>query len=207
MMVFPEETVIILFNGLACMLFAASAAAKARSFGAHFTGALILGIFSGLSSPILCSLLISGQQGIINALSQYPDDALIGSVAGIALLYICKRLPVVKWLGNLAVSFATCLGAMLALRFFGAVGGMALGIITALVPGFIADAALGNIAEFVERDWYVTAAILGAVLAMAIFAAPYFFETLAFMHDRLLETSILSGTIFAFCLQVWKEKK
>lgn len=207
MAIYSQQTVIALLNGIACALLAAAASAKARTYGSHFTGAILLGCLCGLACPLMRDLVLYGHPGGMAALAQYPDDSLIGSVGGIYALYLGRRLRIALWLDCLGLSLATCLGAIICSEVFGVTGGLVLGVISAVLPGFIADVALGNTATLIERDWYVTAAIVGAVLSLLVFILPHVLDALAFMKDRLMETAILSGASLAVCLQIWRGKK
>lgn len=203
MEVFSQPASIALLDGIACALLAAAASAKARSFGSHVTGALVLGCFCGLLAPLLRESVLYGNVGAMRALSQYPGDALVGAVGGLAAIYCGGRLPIPFWLDALSLALAACFGALVSMRVFGVVGGLALGALAAALPGFTADIALGNVAEIVEKDWHVTAAILGSVLGIGVYALPWLISGLDFLRPRLLETAILSGTAFSFCLQIW----
>lgn len=207
MEVYSPAASLAVLDGVSCALLAAAAAAKARSIGSHITGSLVLGCLCGLLAPLLRESVLYGNVGAMQAFSQFPEDALIGSAGGIAALYLGKKLPVLFWLDALSLSLAASFGALVCMRGFGLVGGLALGIIAAVAPGFTADAALGNVAGIVEKDWYVTAAILGAVLGIGVYMAPWFAPGLEFLQPRLLETAILSGAAFGFCLQIWWGRK
>lgn len=207
MEIYSQAAALALMDGISCALLAAAAAARARSFGSHVTGALVLGSICGLLAPLLRESVLYGNSGAMRALSQYPEDALVGACGGLAAIYLGRRLPVLFWLDALALSLAVSFGSLVCIRVFGIVGGLVLGTMAGVMPGFTADVALGNVAGIVERDWYVTAAILGAVLGIGVYALPWFIGGLEFMQPRLLETAILSGAVFGFCLQVWRGRK
>lgn len=207
MIILSQTQVIAIFDNLSCAFLAAAASAKARNYGAHFTGAAILGCICGLSAPVLRETLLNGQPGTRIAFAQLPDDALLGAIFGILAMFLARKMPVTFLLDAVSISFAASLNCVLAIGNFGITGAITFGLIVAIVPGFLRDVALGNIADFVEDGWYVTTAMLGCVLAILILIFFTFMENAGSSDHRNLETAILSGSIFSFALQIWKRNK
>lgn len=160
-----------LLDGIACALLAAAASCRARSMGAHLTGSIVLGCLCGLMGPLLREVFLHGASGTRLAAAEFPDEALIGSLAAIAALYIMRntRWPVFFWLDAASIGAGAGVGAMLALDELGIVGAICLGMVNGLAPGLIRDISLGDTAMLVDQDWYATAAALGCIVTLAVF--------------------------------------
>lgn len=205
MQVFSESTVLLLLGALSNALFAGAASARAKKNGAHFTGALVLGWVCGVTSQLCRALIFYGSLAAVPQLENIPGYALTGAIAGIGALYLAPLLPIVFWLQALAISLGTSLAAIEYFPLFGIVSALTLAVLTAILPGFIADMAMGDLAAFVERDWYVMAAFIGAVFAVFIIFIVVFMLETTFLKERIAEIAILAGTFLAFTLQLIKK--
>lgn len=169
----PEILIMRVLDGLACALLAAAACARARSLGGHFTGALVLGCLCGLFGPLLREAFLHGQTGSNYILAQLPPEALCGALAALAAMWIArgKTARMFFWLDSASIGLATSVGALMGLGETGVAGALTLGLINGLAPGVMRDCALGDTAMLVEKSWYATAAMIGAIVALAIMIA------------------------------------
>lgn len=159
-----------LLDGFACALLAAAAVCRARSFGAHITGALALGSFCGLLGPLLREAFLHGSQSTTAILSQFPADALLGAAGGLAAIHILAKFSrqTFFWLDAASIGLAASVGSLLALPEAGIVGALSLGLVNGLAPGLVRDVALGDTAMLIDQSWYATAAAIGSLVAIAV---------------------------------------
>ena len=165
----------------ASLLLALAATCRASVYGMHFTGAVSLGLLAGLSSPVLRDILLGF--GSVAPLHDplYATTALLGGLGGRALAH--WRAPsVFRGSEALSLGLATALGASHALVLgFGPVGCILLGLGAGTVGGVVRDVCLGDTPQAFEREFYVTAAAMGAMLVLALnhLALPSTFQVLA----------------------------
>ncbi|MBD5553596.1 MAG: TRIC cation channel family protein [Desulfovibrio sp.] len=196
------EAALDLLDGLACALLAAAACCRARSFGAHVTGALVLGCLCGLTGPLLREAFLHGQA--IRIASGMPAVALVGALGAIAGFYLLKGFRLFFWLDSASIGLAASVGAICSLPETGITGALALGLINALTPGLVRDMALGDTAMLVDRAWYATAAAFGAIVALAVFILIITCGTAAWLDRRAADIAILSGFCAVLWLRAWK---
>lgn len=206
MLILSDAMSMRLLDGTACALLAAAATCRARTQGAHFTGAVILGCLCGLIGPLLREVFLHGHSGAGPIASELPDEALIGALGAIAALYILKKLQprLFFWLDNASIGLASSVGTIYALPDLGIVGAICIGLINGLAPGLVRDIALGDIAMLVEKDWYATASALGCVASIAMFlwlSLSWITEWTAAHAD---ETAAITGFFVVICLRAWK---
>ena len=200
MLVLSGAFSMVLLDGVACALLAAAAACRARSLGAHFTGAIVLGCLCGILGPLLREAFLHGQAGTGPLAAQLPGDALLGALGALAATYILRKhgSRLFFWLDAASIGLASAVGAIYALQDLGIVGAVCLGLINGLAPGLVRDMALGDTAMLVESDWYATAAAMGCVIAIAVLlwlSVGWVTEWTASHAD---EVSVLAG----FCMVI-----
>ncbi|MBD5416714.1 MAG: hypothetical protein HDR50_03430 [Desulfovibrio sp.] len=211
-----------LLDAACAVLLAAAAAWRARGFGAHFTGAVVLGCFCGLMAGLTRETLLHGAAGTRLVLGELPGPALAGALLGAlaaagAAALARKRTDasgalggrgLFFWLDSLGLFLATSLGVFCALREIGATGALALGLLSGLAPGFVRDTALGDTARFVEQSWYATAAALGAMATILLLILPPSFGGAWPLPQawRWLWpwASIFGGAAVALALRLWR---
>lgn len=168
------------------VLLAAAAAWRARGYGAHLTGAVVLGCICGLSAGLVRESLLHGAAGTRLVAAELSGPALAGALLGAlaaagASALARKRTSNANslggrslffWLDSLGLFLSASLGVFCALREIGATGALAVGLLAALAPGFVRDAALGDTASLVEQSWYATAAALGAMTTILLLILP-----------------------------------
>lgn len=209
MEILSDAVSMALLDGSACALLAAAATCRARTAGAHFTGAIVLGCLCGLIGPLLREAFLHGQAGAGKIASELPAEALIGALAAIAALYILRntRIRLFYWLDSASIGLASSVGAIYALPELGITGAICIGMINGLAPGLVRDISLGDTAMLVDKDWYATASALGCVAAIAMFlwlALGWVTEWTAAHVD---ETAALTGFVVVLLLRAWKGGK
>lgn len=174
-----------LLDAASCCLLAAAAAVRAKSMGAHFTGAMVLGCLCGFIGALLREAFLHGAPGSSWVVSQLPGWALAGSAAGILSMAAFARWQwrVFPVLDAVSIALATSMAAIMTLPELGLAGSLALALINGLAPGLVRDMALGDTAMLVERDWYAAAAALGAAASQAAFT----FLLVAYLNDFVAE--------------------
>ncbi|MDE7242300.1 TRIC cation channel family protein [Desulfovibrio sp.] len=210
-----------LLDAACAVLLAAAAAWRARGFGAHFTGAVVLGCVCGLMAGLTRETLLHGAAGTRLVLGELPGPALAGALLGAlaaagAAALARKRTGagglggrgLFFWLDSLGLFLAASLGVFCALREIGATGALALGLFSGLAPGFVRDVALGDTAALVEQSWYATAAALGAMTTiLLLILPPSFGGAWPLPQDwRWLWpwASIFAGVAVALALRLWR---
>lgn len=211
-----------LLDAACAVLLAAAAAWRARGFGAHFTGAVVLGSICGLLAGLTRETLLHGAAGTRLVLGELLGPALAGALLGAlaaagAAALARKRTGsggalgghgLFFWLDSLGLFLAASLGVFCALREIGATGALALGLLSGLAPGFVRDVALGDTAALVEQSWYATAAALGAMTTILLLILPPSFGA-AWPVPQAWRwlwpwASIFAGAAVALALRLWR---
>lgn len=209
-------------DAAAAVLLAAAAAWRARGFGAHFTGAVVLGCVTGLMAGLVRESLLHGAAGALLALSALPGPALAGALLGALAAAAAAALARTRvngagavagrslffWLDSLGLFLAASLGVFCALRETGATAALALGLLAGLAPGCVRDVALGDTARLVEQSWYATAAALGATGTILLLILPPSFGAAWPVPEAWAWAwpwcSVLGGVTVAMGLRLWR---
>ena len=209
-------------DAVCAVLLAAAAAWRARGFGAHFTGAVVLGCICGLAAGLVRECFLHGAAGTRVVLGALPGPALAGALLGAlaaagAAALARKRTGgggafagrgLFFWLDSLGLFLAASLGVFCALREIGATGALALGLLAGLAPGFLRDVALGDTARLVEQSWYATAAALGAMTTILLLILPPSFGAAWPVPQGLAWAwpwaSVGGGVAVAMVLRLWR---
>lgn len=207
------------------VLLAAAAAWRARGYGAHFTGAVVLGCICGLAAGLLRESLLHGAAGTRLVLAELPGPALAGALLGAVAAAAASALARKRtgnsgslggrslffWLDSLGLFLAASLGVFCGLRQIGATGALALGLLSGLAPGFVRDVALGDAARLVEQSWYATAAALGAMTTILLLILPPSFGEAwplpASLGWAWPWMSIFGGAALALALRLWRGER
>lgn len=162
-----QDLLLYVFDLAASFMLAAAASCRARSGGAHFSGAAVLACLVGLAAPLLREGLLGHPVLALNR-GDYLAAALVGGLAGILAGRWRRSWLFFYWLDSLGLGLAAGVATVLGLYSgLGVTGCLILGVLTALIGGFVRDVALGDTARLVEDYLYATAAALGAMLALA----------------------------------------
>lgn len=199
---------VALLDGIASALLAAAATCRARSMGAHLTGAIVLGCLCGLIGPLLRESFIRGSAGTRMAAAELPDDVLIGCLGAIASLYLLRKRTwqLFFWLDSAGIALGSSIGAMLSLDMVGIVGAISIGLVNGLAPGLVRDMALGDTAMLVEQDWYATAAAIGCVVTISVFLWLVIGWINSWTAAHAEVTAICSGCAAMLIIRGWKGK-
>ena len=192
-----------LLDGLACVLLAAAAAAKARLAGAQFMAALVLGALCGLSAPFIREISLGGSaRGVFLSM---PDCALAGALGGITALLLAPRQgqKLFFWLDASASGLAACFAASVAAAELGIVGALVLGLVCGITPGILRDICLGDTPLALEENWYASGVALAAMLNLFLLFIPL--EMLSNIERRPI-FCILCGAVFFCVLRGFKGK-
>ncbi|MDE5833623.1 MAG: TRIC cation channel family protein [Desulfovibrio sp.] len=205
--VFSAAASVEILDGVAAALLAATACVRARNFGAHFTGAMVLGCLCGIACGLSREIFLNGSAGARLILPALPGSALAGAIGGAlaARILAAKKDRVFFWLDAASLGLATSLGAILALPGLGVVGAVALALISGLAPSAIRDVCLGDVAMIVDKSWYAAAAALGAVASVAVVIGGLVIDEIAFA--RMGEYAALFGTGVVVAIRGWKGRK
>lgn len=196
-------------DGAACALLAAAATTRAKGFGAHGTGALVLGCLCGILGPLLREAFLHGAPAAGRIASELPAGALVGALGGLAGFYMFSRINSLRgrlfgWLDGASMAAATSVGSIMSVTELGIVGALTLGLINGLAPGLVRDMALGDTAMLVEKSWYATAAALGcaASLAMLVFLGAGHINDWAAANVEAV--SVITGFMVIVCIRAWR---
>ena len=152
----------------ASFVLAAAASCRARSTGAHFSGAAVLACLAGMAAPLARDGLL-GYGAITLNQGEYLAACVCGSIVGIIIGQSSRAWMAFYWLDALGLAFwagvGTVKGVMAGL---GPTGSILVGILGGLVGGIARDLCLGDMARAVEEEMYATAAAFGAMLSLAV---------------------------------------
>ncbi len=209
MHIFSATVSIEILDCLSCAFLALAASLRGRALGANLAGTLVLGCICGLSAGMVREFILHGQQGTHLVLAQLPQDALIGSIAGIILFISARNLAskAFFFMDTLSMSLAASLTACLTAPELGAIGALALGVCLGILPGLIRDTALGDTALFLDQAWYATVVILSVLCSIAIILLPAFWTLPGFFVERLGEWAIVISVVLALLLRYWRGDK
>ena len=202
--VFGSTASLEILDGVSAGLLAAAAAARAKNFGAHFTGAVVLGCVCGIAGGLAREIFLNGSAGARLILATLPQSALIGAVGGV----LATRFPLRRrgaaffWLDAASLGLAGSLGAILGLPGLGLVGALAIGLASGLLPSIVRDASLGDVAMIVEKSWYATAVALGCVGAVCVEIGALVIDEVSFA--RVGEYAVIFGGCLTLAIRGWK---
>lgn len=152
----------------ASFVLAAAASCRARSTGAHFSGAAVLACLAGMAAPLARDGLLGFAAMTLNQ-GEYLAVSVCGAIIGMVAGQGSRAWLAFFWLDAaglaLGAGVATVRGIMFGL---GPTGSLVLGVIGGLAGGLVRDVCLGDMARAVEEDMYATAAALGGMLALAL---------------------------------------
>ena len=152
----------------ASFMLAAAASCRARSTGAHFSGAAVLACLAGMAAPLARDGLL-GYGSLVLMQGEYLAASVGGGIVGVLAGQSGRAWPAFFWFDALGLALAVGVGTVRGAVFgLGLAGSLVLGLVAALVGGLVRDMCLGDIARAVEEDLYATAAALGGMFALAL---------------------------------------
>ncbi|QCC85243.1 hypothetical protein DDIC_04985 [Desulfovibrio desulfuricans] len=163
-----QNLTLFLLDLAASFVLAAAASCRARSTGAHFSGAAVLACLAGMAAPLARDGLLGFGAMTLNQ-GEYLAACVCGGIIGIAVGQSGRAWQAFFWLDALGLALgtgvATIKGVMAGL---GPTGSILLGVLGGLAGGLVRDLCLGDMARAVEEDMYATAAALGGMLALSL---------------------------------------
>lgn len=195
-----------IMDGVACAFLAAAASCRARSFGGNLVGAIALGCICGIIAPLCRETFLHGSPGSRLIIAALPDNAFIGALAGIfaPIIWPNRKGMIFFWLDSLGTGLAASLTTVLTLPELGIAAAIILGMCAALLPGLCRDVALGDIAIFVETNWYAASVATGCILALVALVAISASARETPLHNRAGELATLAGLMVVLALRFWK---
>lgn len=154
-----------LCDAAASAMLAACAVYRARQYGHHFTGAMLLGCLAGMVSPVVRDVLL-GLPAALALESAALPAALLGGLCGMAgARWNARNWPLFRWSDTWSLAAAASLGGAKALLCGGGpVLTVLVGVAAGTAGGLARDVALGDTATAIEQKFYVTAAVLGLII-------------------------------------------
>ena len=159
---------LFLLDLAASFALAAAASCRARSTGAHFSGAAVLACLAGLAAPLARDALLGLGAVTLNQ-GEYLAASVCGGILGIMVGQSGRGWQAFFWLDALGLGLGAGVGAVKGVTAgFGPTGSLILGGLGGLAGGLVRDICLGDMARAVEEDMYATAAALGSMLALIL---------------------------------------
>lgn len=151
----------------ASFVLAAAASCRARSTGAHFSGAAVLACLAGMAAPLVRDGLL-GYAAITLNQGEYLATCVGGGIAGIVAGQSSRAWFLFYWIDALGLALGAGIGTVKGVMAgLGPTGSILVGVLGGLVGGITRDLCLGDMARVVEEDMYATAAALGGMVALA----------------------------------------
>lgn len=152
----------------ASFVLAAAASCRARSTGAHFSGAAVLACLAGMAAPLVRDGLLGYAAFTLNQ-GEYLAACVCGGIAGILIGQSSRGWLSFFWLDALGLALGAGVGTVKGVMAgLGPTGSILVGVLGGIVGGLARDVCLGDMARLVEEEMYATAAALGGMLALAI---------------------------------------
>ena len=152
----------------ASFMLAAAASCRARSTGAHFSGAAVLACLAGMAAPLARDGLL-GYGAITLNQGEYLAACVCGGIVGIIIGQGSRAWMAFYWLDALGLAFGAGVGTVKGVMAgLGPTGSILVGILGGLAGGIARDLCLGDMARAVEEEMYATAAAFGAMLSLAV---------------------------------------
>ena len=152
----------------ASFVLAAAASCRARSTGAHFSGAAVLACLAGMAAPLVRDGLL-GYAAITLNQGEYLAASVCGGIAGVLIGQSSRAWLSFYWMDALGLALGAGIGTVKGVMAgLGPTGCILVGVLGGLVGGLTRDLCLGDMARAVEEDMYATAAAFGGMLALAM---------------------------------------
>ena len=152
----------------ASFVLAAAASCRARSTGAHFSGAAVLACLAGMAAPLVRDALLGYAAFTLNQ-GEYLAACVCGGIAGILIGQSSRGWLSFFWLDALGLALGAGMGTVKGVMAgLGPTGSILVGVLGGIVGGLARDLCLGDMARVVEEEMYATAAALGGMLTLAL---------------------------------------
>lgn len=152
----------------ASFVLAAAASCRARSTGAHFSGAAVLACLAGMAAPLVRDGLLGYAAFTLNQ-GEYLGACVGGAIVGILIGQSSRGWLSFFWLDALGLALGAGVGTVKGLMGgLGPTGCILVGVLGGIVGGLVRDLCLGDMARVVEEEMYATAAALGGMVTLAL---------------------------------------
>ena len=152
----------------ASFVLAAGASCRARSTGAHFSGAAVLACLAGMAAPLVRDGLLGFAALTLNQ-GEYLGACVCGGIVGVLIGQGSRGWLSFYWLDALGLALGAGVGTVKGtMAGLGPTGSILVGVLGGLVGGLVRDLCLGDMARVVEEEVYATAAALGGMLTLAM---------------------------------------
>ncbi|MCK4956076.1 MAG: trimeric intracellular cation channel family protein [Candidatus Cloacimonetes bacterium] len=155
---------------LGTLVFAISGALRASKHNLDILGVLVLSVVTGVSGGIIRDMIIGDNLPAAFRNEWYLMICVIGGIlVFIATPKIAKSWNVVRYFDAVGLGVFAAIGATKALQYgAGPIGVIMLSAITATGGGMLRDVLVREIPAVLHRDFYATAAMLGAVVLLIL---------------------------------------
>ena len=181
----------------ASFVLAAAASCRARSTGAHFSGAAVLACLAGMTAPLVRDGLL-GYAAITLNQGEYLAACVCGGIVGIMAGQSSRAWLSFYWMDALGLALGAGIGTVKGVMAgLGPTGSILVGVLGGLAGGIMRDLCLGDMARVVEEDMYATAAAFGGMVTLGVML----FTNLATWQ------SALCGAVLVLALRGMKKVK
>lgn len=159
---------LFLLDLAASFVLAAAASCRARSTGAHFSGAAVLACLAGMAAPLVRDGLL-GYAAITLNQGEYLAVCVCGGLVGIFIGQSSRAWMSFFWLDALGLALGAGVGTVKGVMAgLSPTASIVIGVLGGLVGGLVRDLCLGDMARAVEEDMYATAAAFGGMLVLSV---------------------------------------
>ncbi|MFO7896515.1 MAG: trimeric intracellular cation channel family protein [Candidatus Cloacimonadales bacterium] len=184
------------FDLFGTLIFAMTGALRATKHNLDILGLLVLSVVTGVFGGVIRDLIIGDTMPLAFRDERYLLIAILGGMlVFFAAPKIARQWNVVRYLDAVGLGIFAAIGATKALHYgAGPVGVIMLSAITATGGGMIRDIFVQEIPAVLRRDFYATAAILGAISLLCLDFLGYS-ENLQILACTLLTAGIRFAAI------------
>jgi len=158
------------FDLFGTLIFAMTGALRATKHNLDILGLLVLSVVTGVFGGVIRDLIIGDTMPLAFRDERYLLIAILGGMlVFFAAPKIARQWNVVRYLDAIGLGVFAAIGAIKAIEFgAGPVGVIMLSSITATGGGMIRDIFVQEIPAVLRRDFYATAAMLGAISLLGL---------------------------------------
>ncbi|MBQ7738820.1 MAG: hypothetical protein IJT59_04125 [Desulfovibrionaceae bacterium] len=140
------------------------------SFAAkQMVGAILAGVFASSFWPMARELCLIGSVKPFFTSVYLQVAIFVGAILGAYLGKFSLRDTIFVWAQVLSISLLATFGFLCGVQHLSVPAALLLSMFLCILPDFISDLIIGDAARFVDESSYVLRAMLGAILAAAIY--------------------------------------
>lgn len=192
------DTFATVLDWLGIVTFAVTGALAASRKEMDIVGFILLGTVTGIGGGTVRDTLL----GALPVFWITQPSYLVVCILVSAVTFFCAHIPqsryrLLLWFDAVGLAVFAVTGAEVALRSGVApVGAVAMGVVTATFGGIIRDILAGESPAILRREIYVTAALMGAVLFVAL-------STCGAPHEVSAPAGVLTAAFIRFAALRW----